>query len=72
MAILQLVVFSGGGLRTRVMDLHTSALNDWKEEILLVLDCALAFALSLAMDSDEKWKNLSLSWGDSNLLINSS
>ncbi|PON65053.1 LOW QUALITY PROTEIN: hypothetical protein PanWU01x14_119700 [Parasponia andersonii] len=62
----------GGRLRARVMDLQTSADKDWKEEILLVLPSALAFALSFAIDSAEKWKNLSLSLGASNRLINSS
>jgi hypothetical protein len=36
------------------MHLQTRADSDWKDEILLVLNSALAFALSLAIDSDEK------------------
>ena len=52
------------------MDLQTSADNAWKEEILLLLHSAFAFALSFAIDSDEKWKILSLSMGASNLLMN--
>ena len=37
-----------------------------------MLDSALAFALSFAMDSDEKWNILSLSFGASPLEMNSS
>lgn len=52
------------------MDLQTSADNAWKEEILLLLHSGFAFALSFAIDSDEKWKILSLSMSASNLLMN--
>ena len=37
-----------------------------------MLDSALAFALSFAMDSDEKWNILVLSFGASILEMNSS
>ena len=65
-----MVFCSCGKQCARVMDLQTSADNAWKEEILLLLHSAFAFALSFAIDSDEKWKILSLSMGASNLLMN--
>ncbi|KAL9313018.1 hypothetical protein ACSQ67_018470 [Phaseolus vulgaris] len=70
---LQIVFWSDGGERARVIDLQTSADNDWKEEILVVLDSELALAFSAAIDSAEKWKILSLGKGvSSGLPINSS
>ena len=51
---------------------NSSIFHAWKEEILLMLRYAFAFALSFAIDSDEKWKIFSLSTGASNLLMNSS
>ncbi|RDX64586.1 hypothetical protein CR513_56839, partial [Mucuna pruriens] len=71
-ANLQLVFWLYGMERARVMDLQTSADNDWNEDILLVFNSELAFAFSFAIDSAEKWKTLSLSNGASSLLINSS
>jgi len=71
-ANLQLVFWSDGGERARVIDLQTSADNDWNEEIFVVFDSELAFAFSLAIDAAEKWKVLTLSKGDSDLSINSS
>ncbi|KAJ8438959.1 hypothetical protein Cgig2_018870 [Carnegiea gigantea] len=56
----------------RMIDLQTRADRAWNEEILLVLLSSLAFALSLAIDSTEKWKILSRRGGASYLLINSS
>lgn len=54
------------------MDRHTSAHNDWNDEISSAPHSALAFAFSSATDSFEKWKILSLNWGGLNLLINCS
>ncbi|KAG5542101.1 hypothetical protein RHGRI_021828 [Rhododendron griersonianum] len=54
----------------RAAHLQTSADTAWNGEILVVLHSELAFALSFAMDFNDKWKILTLSGGASNLLMN--
>lgn len=52
------------------MHLQMNALTDCKDDMLLVCHSALALAFSLAMDSEEKWKILSLNGGALYLLMN--
>lgn len=59
---MQIVRCSSGIPRARVMDLHTSADRDWKEEIVpLPPHSELAFSFNFAIDSAEKWIILSRS-----------